>query len=263
MAGEQTVTTSDWELFDYSANIKRRPTSKLQEEDQIPEGFAAFTGPLDTLEEVHKRIYDTQSIYHATGKDLDRFGEYVAERRQNRGDDEYRQAILQKRFTQGGSGTDADIQRLARAVTNYAEVTMVEHFPAAYMMHLSGPQIPSDINQILDRATVAGVRAYTTHDYGGGGFALSGLVKTAGNAMQTGDNQALKVGENAAMRIGGNEQYIGRSRLFTNRNMNGAEGYLVTADGSKFRVGGGDLFTADLDFGGTTGYARLCGAMPK
>lgn len=263
MAGEATVTTSDWELFDFSENIKRRPTDYLQQTDQIPEAFAAFTAPLDTLEEVHKRIYDTQSIYHATGIELDRFGEYVDERRQNRSDDVYRQAILQKRFTQGGSGTDADIQRLARAVTNYADITMVEHWPAAFVMHLSGTQIPKDINAIIDRAAVAGVRAYVTHDYGNGGFALSGVVKTAGNAMQVGTNEALKVGENQALRLGGNEQYIGRSRLYSARTINGTEGFLTDGNGNTYRVGGGDLFIADLDFGSTTGYARLCGAMPK
>lgn len=206
---------SDWNTFDYEARIKTRPTDYLQKDKdkQIPNAMAAFVSPLNEREEVEERIYLSQSIYNATGIDLDRFGEYVGLKRNGLNDTEYRKQILRVKFTLGGSGTEADLMKLAQAITNFAEIKFVEHKPAAFIMHASGSQVSSELLASLEVAAAAGVRAYTTHDYGTGSFELAGIDVRGGTALKVGNNTAMKVAENTALGVGKGSAYIGGSRL--------------------------------------------------
>lgn len=210
---------SDWNTFDYEARLKTRPTDYLQKDKdkQIPEAMAAFVSPLNEREEVEQKIYLTQSIYNATGIDLDRFGEYVGLARNGLTDDEYRKQILRVKFTLGGSGTEADLMKLAQAITNFAEIKFVEHKPAAFIMHASGPQVSSELLRSLDAAAAAGVRAYTTHDYGEGSFELAGIDVSSGMALKVGNNTAMQVAEDTALGIGKGSAYLGGSRLGSTR----------------------------------------------
>lgn len=258
---------SDWENFSYTERVKTRPTEYLQRDPgkQIPNAFAAMVEPLDVMEEVAERIYNSQSIYNATGRDLDRFGEYVGVSRNSRSDDAYRQDILRRKFTEGGSGTEADVSKLASAVTNYARLYMIEHYPAAYIMHISGPIVPTDICKILDQASVGGVRAYSTHDYGLGGFALAGIDVAQGQALQVDVETAMRAGnETQAMGLTRGGNYITGSRL-------AAGGQVRTTVGGDLQVNddllvdeaGNNFYVGYPDYSDGTNSAMLCGAMPK
>lgn len=258
---------SDWDVFSYTGRIKRRPTEYLQrdKEKQIPNAMAAFVSPLDEREEVEQRIYLTQSIYNATGIELDRFGSYVDLARGVLGDDEYRQEILRRRFTLGGSGTEPDITKLAQAVTDYAGVTFIEHPPASFIVHISGPKIPSDICQILDGAAMGGVRAYSTHDYGDGAFALAGINTSAGEALQVGTDLAMRAGAvNEIMGLNRGQAYIAGSTLAAGSQVGTASGGLLDVNGDILADQDDNLFyVGSADYGDNTGSSRLAGAMPK
>lgn len=258
---------SDWEKFDYEARIKTRPTEYLQrdKDKQIPNIFAAFASPLNELEEVNERIYLSQSIYNSNGVDLDRFGEYVGLPRGRMGDDDYRQEILRLKFTLAGSGTDADIFKLAQAVTNFADVILIEHEPASYVVHLSGPSIPKSINKVLDKASVGGVSASVTHDYGSGAFALAGIDKRSGEALQVGESTALQAGDDTEiMGLNRGQVFIRGSRLASTRNITSSGGSLAVnddiladSDANAFYVGNSASMLE------SNKSSRLAGAMPK
>lgn len=258
---------SDWDTFSFTGRIKTRPTEYLQrdKDKQIPNAMAAFVSPLDEREEVEKKIYLTQSIYNAYGKELDRFGSYVNLKRGNLGDEEYRQEILRRRFTIGGSGTEPDLSKLAQAVTNYADITFIDHYPAALIIHVSGETVPSDICQILDGASVGGVRAYSTHDYGQGAFALAGIDTKSGSALKVGENEAMMAGdENHIMGLNRGYVFINGSRLASSLSID-LGGYLSNQDD--------DFITTENEYFidvGPSGYndesmksKPMCGAMQK
>lgn len=258
---------SDWENFSYTERVKTRPTEYLQRDPgkQIPNAFAAMIEPLDVMEEVAERIYNSQSIYNATGRDLDRFGEYVSLPRSALSDNEYRELILKKKFTMGGSGTERDISKLASAVTNYARLYMIEHYPAAYIMHISGPIVPTEICKILDQASVGGVRAYSTHDYGLGGFALAGIDVAQGQALQVDIDAAMRSGnELQAMGLNRGGTYVNGSRLAAGAQVRTKlGGDLQVNDDLLVDVEGKNIYIGHVDYSDGTNSAMLCGAMPK
>lgn len=260
---------SDWDTFDYEARIRTRPTDYLQQdkEKQIPESFAAFVSPLNEREEVEERIYLSQSIYNATGIDLDRFGEYVGLARENRSDDEYRKQILRVKFTLGGSGTEADLTKLAQAITNFAAVKFVEHQPASFIMHASGPQVSSELLTALDAAAVAGVRAYTTHDYGTGSFELAGIDVSSGVALQVGPNTAMQVADNTALGLGKGSAFLGGSRLGSVLQTGGDDGVIsvknVEGEDSILIDDHGNMIIAFVNAYDQGSSAMLAGAYTK
>lgn len=258
---------SDWVDFSYTGRIKTRPTDILQrdKDKQAPNAFAAFVSPLDDLEEIDRRIYETQSVYAAAGKELDRFGEYVGVERSQMDDETYRQEILRVRFTQGGSGTADDVFKLAQAVTNFASVHIIEHAPATMMIHASGQTIPTDLPQILDKAAVAGVRVYTTHDYGGGGFALAGIDRSTGEALKLAPDVAMRAGaENEIMGLNQGQGFIGGTRLAAGAMVGSTNSGLLDVNGDLLETDGGQvMYVGTASYGDGTGKQRLCGAMPK
>lgn len=260
---------SDWDTFNYEGRIKTRPTSYLQQdpEKQIPNAMAAFVSPLNEREEVEERIYLSQSIYNATGIDLDRFGEYVGLNRNNLSDDEYRKQILRVKFTLGGSGTEADLMKLAQAITNFAEINFVEHPPAAFIVHASGPEVSPELLTSLDAAAAAGVRAYTTHDYGSGSFMLAGIDVSSGVAMQVGVNTAMQVGNNTALGLGKGSAYLGGSRLASYRQTDGAGGVVEVIDENSnhsiLSDGDGNMVSAQTNAYDQGSPNHLAGAFKK
>lgn len=55
-------------------------------------------------------MLESLSIHQATGAGLDAFGELVNMPRLGLDDDTYRQNIINRRFSGGGSGTERDIK---------------------------------------------------------------------------------------------------------------------------------------------------------
>ncbi len=258
---------SDWVDFSYTGRIKTRPTDILQRDPdkQIPEAYAAFVSPLDSLEEVDRKIYETQSVYAAQGRELDRFGEYVGLERGVLGDDDYRQEILRVRFTQGGSGTAEDIYKLAQAITGFADVHIIEHAPATVMIHISGEKVPTDIPQVLDRAAMGGVRVYTTHDYGRGGFALAGVDRSQGEALKLAPDVAMRAGaENEIMGLNQGQGFIGGSRLAAASMVGSTTSGVLDVNGDMLETDGGQvIYVGTASYGDNYNQSRLCGAMPK
>lgn len=213
------MASSDWQSFDYVERAKSRPTSYLTENMQPAEFFAAFVEPLQALEEVFQILYDSLSIYNASGIMLDAFGEMVNEPRLARDDVAYRAAILAKRFTAGGSGTPEEVMAAIAGLTNSQEggVRLLDHYPAAYIAIIHGDTIPRSLPLQIHQNTVAGVAAYPVFDYAIGGFELSGIGGETLNVLgvRPGTDIALgsKPGTDIAIGVNSSFAALGGTRL--------------------------------------------------
>lgn len=260
---------SDWQLHNYEERAASRLTSYPKRVGQPGEILKSLVSPLNDLEAAFKRIYDTYDIYTATGIELDRFGEYVDEKRNGRDDEDFRLAILAKKFSSNGSGTASDIIRLAQAVTTNAATSLITHFPAAFVLHVSGPMIPNTINETIQAATVAGVRSYVTHDYGTGCFKLAGIDTSQGVAMRTGEDEALGVGPDQAMGINKGSSVMGGSKLGTVLQTTFGEDAVIQALNKEGSPADLSTINNDVIIAGTDAYrqsgapAMLGGAFTK
>lgn len=178
-------TIYPWGYYDYQGVGKSRLTSYLQNDDQPQNLVEALLTPFRDIERLHHQLFDMLSIYRATGKGLDAFGEMVHILRLGRDDETYRQAILAKRFSSGGSGTWPEVKRALKSIATGADVYKVDHFPAAYIAVIT--KTATNVDKALPRSlydlSVAGVHGYETHDYGLGGFVLAGVAGSAANVL--------------------------------------------------------------------------------
>ncbi|MBV4411838.1 hypothetical protein J0B02_03155 [Enterobacteriaceae bacterium YMB-R22] len=131
------------------------------------------------IESLCRYIYETESIYQATGKELDRFGEYVDLPRGNMSDDDYRNAILTKRRQNAASGTPPVIYYNTMVLTGAESMVITERKPASFNLHIHDDvTVPVNIRSLTDRAAAAGVSAYVTFSRGSGAFFLAGIEKS-------------------------------------------------------------------------------------
>lgn len=231
------MAQSDWVPFDYVARAKSRPTTYLKETTQPADFFAAFVEPLQDLEEVFRLMYDGLSIYNAAGVMLDSFGEMVGEPRLGRNDDVYRAAIIARRFTAGGSGTPDEVIVSTKGITS-GEVRLLNHFPAAFVLIIHATNIPKTLAKQVHENTVSGVAAYTTFDYGLGGFELSGIAGAAMNAIgvHPGDDVALGLAPGTDVALGANASFqaLGGTRVASILEVTGNVDYGSARNGALY-----------------------------
>lgn len=251
---------SDWIDYDFDSQIRRRPSSYLQDMKQPVDVFSAMGIMHPQIEALAKYIYDSENIYNASGYELDRFGEYANINRDGRSDNDYRVAILNAVLSASYSGTPWQVMNIAAASTRSTDVELVERSYASFSVHITGVSIPKDIDSLVDIASAAGVRAYATFDYGLGGFSLAGIDTQSGYALQVSDNTAMQVDDGTALGILRGATYLGGSYLDTVYAMTGLSG-LLQVNGSYISVKNNDylLIGSGISVAGT----YLCGAMPR
>lgn len=188
------MSINPWEWYAYQDVGRDRLTSYLREDFQPGEAVRALLVPFRDLEYLHHQLFDMLSINRATGMGLDAFGELVKIARLGRSDDDYRRAILAKRFSSGGSGTPEEIKRALKNIATYrdadgteqhADAYLVDHYPAAWIavVNKATRGIEKNFADLVGSMAIAGVHGYETHDYGTGGFVLSGIGGRLYNAL--------------------------------------------------------------------------------
>lgn len=177
-----------WGWYAYQDVGRDRLTNYLRDDHQPGEFIRALLSPFRDVEYLHHQLFDMLSIHRATGKGLDAFGELVKISRLGRSDDEYRLAILARRFSSGGSGTPTEIKRAIRNIAVNTSVKLIDHFPAAFIAQVRGASegINSTFAPLVGSMADAGVHGYETHDYGKGGFVLSGVAGKLYNVLGVG-----------------------------------------------------------------------------
>ena len=251
---------SDWVDYDFDSQIRRRPTSYLQDLKQPVDVFSAMGVMHPQIEALAKYLYETEDIYNATGVELDRFGEYANVERDGRDDDAYRVAILNAVLSASYSGTPWQVMNIAAVSTRSQDVELVERSHAAFSVHVTGKSIPQDIDSLVDNASAAGVRAYATFDYGLGGFSLSGIDTQSGYALQVANSTAMQVDVDTALGILRGASYLGGSYLDTVYALTGITG-LLQVQNDYLGVKDNDYLLIGSGFSVASSY--LCGTMPR
>lgn len=172
-----------WGFWDYQGVGVSRLTDYPSGDGQPEDILKALLTPFRDLERLHHALLDMLSIERATGLGLDAFGEMVKVKRLGRNDTEYRQAIKNKRFASGGSGTWPEVKNVLKTTVGGSN-RKVDHYPASYVVVLTdSAAVTSAVKSRLEDISAAGVAAYPVFDYGLGGFELSGIAGNADNVL--------------------------------------------------------------------------------
>lgn len=255
---------SDWVSYDFIEKIKSRPTDYFRRNKQVPLVFAAMGVMHQKIDALAQYIYESEDINVATGSELDRFGVYANVNRDGMTDEDYRAEILNAVLSSLYSGTPWQVMRLAASLTQSSDVEIVEMPFAAFTLHVTGPIVPKKIAQMVDKSSAAGVKAYVTHDYGTGGFALAGIDTQSGVALRVGDTSALEVAENTAMGVLRGTVFLGGSYLDSAMSVTGIEGVL-SANNRFVDINENELIQIGSGFE-SSGFilnSNLCGVMPR
>lgn len=254
---------SDWVAYDFIEKIKSRPTDYFRRNKQVPLVFAAMSVMHQKIDSLAQYIYESEDINVATGYELDRFGVYANVARDGMSNEDYRVEILNTVLSSLYSGTPWQVMRLAASLTQSEDVEIVEMPFAAFTLHVTGLIVPKKIAQIIDKSSVAGIKAYITHDYGNEGFSLAGIDTQAGFALRVGDNAALEVADNTAMGVLRGTTFLGGSYLDSVLSFVSDDGLLATdskfigiADDNYYSINSVIPFNA-------IGSTRLAGTMPR
>lgn len=254
---------SDWVAYDFIEKIKSRPTDYFRRNKQVPLVFAAMGVMHQKIDALAQYIYESEDINVATGSELDRFGVYANVNRDGMTDEDYRVEILNAVLSSLYSGTPWQVMRLAASLTQSSDVVIVEMPFAAFTLHVTGQIVPKKIAQIVDKSSAAGVKAYVTHDYGTGGFALAGIDTQSGMALRIGDSVALEVAENTAMGILRGTTFLGGSYLDSVLSFISDDGLLAT-DSQFIGIADDDYYLIDSGIPSSAiGNTRLAGTMPR
>lgn len=164
-------------MFDYKALAESRPTQYLQSGGQVPPLFAAMFRWYPFIEASVDYLYSVATIDAATGIDLDLLGEYAGVPRNGRNDEDYRIAIRMALVMRSGSGTPPDVMSFISYTFGANKQVMTERAWASHNLHINDDVfIPIDIDDQLDRVSVAGVSAHVTFSRGiGESFWFSGI----------------------------------------------------------------------------------------
>jgi hypothetical protein len=209
----------DWTWFDYDSVARSRLTDYLTHDPQPGDFLTALISPMREIEEVFHVMLASLSINDATGVSLDAFGEMVNLKRLGLDDDSYRQSILNKRFANGGSGTNEDVKRVIRGLIGASNaVKIVAHRPAMFVAYVDfDGTVPANLNANVEKQSVAGVKPYVVQRVKGQGFQLAAAPSkpvnnilrvsplSARNAMRVTpltQNNAMKVNSRIISTIG-------------------------------------------------------------
>lgn len=167
---------SDWVDIDALATMRGRLTDYLTRGESIPNVFAAMGAMHPQIERIAKYLYLSESIYEASGIELDRFGEYVDIARQGRSDSDYRQAILFKKQSQSFSGTIDELLQLLSSQANTDSIIITERKSAAINFHISdNVLVNNETVKLLKSSSAAGVKTTITIGRGQKSFFFAGV----------------------------------------------------------------------------------------
>lgn len=172
------------------------------------------------IESMARYIYLSESIYEASGIELDRFGEYADIARAGMTDSDYRQAILSKQQRQSFSGTPDQLLQLLEVQTGTGSIILTKRESAAVNLHISdNANIDPTIAEFIDSMSIGGVRATISFGRGQKSFFFAGTKQTV---LAIGVNGGKILSTQKGKGIG-----ITTSRSFAFNNL---AGMLVTPD---------------------------------
>jgi hypothetical protein len=124
---------------------------------------------IQELEDVTFQLLNERNVTDAIGEQLNVIGYIVGEKREGRGDEEYRQAILTRISLNRADGTPPFILDTLNTLTGTSSPNIFEHFPASYHGYVDRKANHS-VARILQSISPAGVESRLIFDDEGNSF---------------------------------------------------------------------------------------------
>lgn len=140
-----------------------RLISQWKDKEVVQGLVASYLQEIQELEGVWFQLLNERGIFTAVGVQLDVIGTYVGENRENRNDEEYRQAILNRVAQNNSDGTPEKIIELLFAVTTSPVVRIWEHYPASTHVYVDRG-VTNTTAKVLETSSAAGVNARLIFD---------------------------------------------------------------------------------------------------
>lgn len=129
-----------------------------QSSPKLVQFILSFLKECNPLEEVFQELLDQKDLEVAEGVFLDFIGTYVNEPRNNRSDDDYRQAIKVRIAVNTSSGTIEDLIGVINLLYgDDVDVIITRSAPASIQLFLGIPQPDEDLIALLQQTISAGV----------------------------------------------------------------------------------------------------------
>ncbi|APC44455.1 hypothetical protein [Pseudoalteromonas phage PH357] len=97
----------------------------------------------------------------ATGYQLDVIGKLAGEERDDRTDEQYREAIKFKQFINNSSGTIPELLSYLKTITNSEKTYLYEHYPATVCMEVDGDAPSAATVELTDQSAAGGVDVHS------------------------------------------------------------------------------------------------------
>jgi hypothetical protein len=117
----------------------------------------ALSTPFEDLDQVNLDIKNLLNLEEADGAQLDLIGDIVGEKRSGRDDEEYLRWIKFRIFANTSRGFVDDVVKALKFITQATKVIYSDNPPASYTIYTDGPVVPSNINELMDKLSAAGV----------------------------------------------------------------------------------------------------------
>lgn len=116
-----------------------------------------LASPFDDLKVVYADLKNLLSLDDAEGSQLDLIGGIVGEKRNGRADPEYLIGIRFKIFKNTSKATIDDVVKALKFITEADLVVYSDNPPASYTIYTNGQTLASNINEMIDKLSAAGV----------------------------------------------------------------------------------------------------------
>jgi len=143
--------------LDYESIAKGRLPNQFIEKPLIRALTGAMVAPLTLVEQLADELRSERWIATAVGVQLDGAGYIVGEPRMGRMDEEYREAILFRIFINTSQATPEDLIKALRFLTHPDDIQYIEQYPATAIMFTDGPDIPSNIQEVIQGLSPAAI----------------------------------------------------------------------------------------------------------
>lgn len=97
----------------------------------------------------------------ATGYQLDIIGKLAGEERDDRTDEQYREAIKFKQFINNSSGTTPELLSYLKTITNSEKTYLYEHYPATVCTEVDGDAPSVTTVELTDQSAAGGVDVHS------------------------------------------------------------------------------------------------------
>jgi hypothetical protein len=207
-----------------------RLAGQFQQSPKVKAMLEAIIGPLDTALADIDALKSERWIDSAIGKQLDGCGEIVGESRQERSDEEYREALRFRVFVNISNGVPKDLIRALDYIVGGDDQQYMEARSATAILFSNGADVPAGIQAQIQDLAPAGISSIPVCvSYAEKPFRFSRAVNNPVLSRQGGDRITAN-GLRIRVSANTNEQ--------TGAGLAGIAHPCFTANGARLKIGG-------------------------